>query len=78
MNDNTIKQAVDTLTDAFKTDADFRYAYQANIAMAFVDEFRRHQKESGRKHVNYSDLHTVANTAADNFLTLLAARPEAQ
>ena len=34
--------AVKWLTNALKNDRDFWYAYQANIAVCFQDEVRRH------------------------------------
>ena len=70
-----IQEAVKTLTTAFENDPDFRYAYQANIAMAFVDEARWHQERTGKKHLSRQEIHTIANVAADRFLTMLAAKP---
>lgn len=47
-------------------------SWQANIAMAFVDQYYYHEKKNGRKkYKNYSDIHTIANAAAENFLRLL-------
>lgn len=62
-----IKKAVDTLTMALSEDVDFYRAYQANIAMAFYDEYRRNKK----KYKNQIDVHSIANTAARNFLDML-------
>lgn len=67
-----VKQAVETLTGAFKADPDFRYTYQANIAMAFKDETHRYKQRTGKKYLSHADYHEIANTAADNFLTLLS------
>lgn len=66
-----IKDALKTLTDAFKSDEGFRYAYQANIAMTFVDEVRWHQEKTDKKHLSRQEIHEIANRAADRFLTML-------
>lgn len=60
-----VKEAVDTLTKALKEDPEYYYAWQANIAMSFVDEFKKQSKtvEPG--------LHFIANQAAIHFLDLL-------
>ena len=50
-----------------KNDKELYYAWQANIAMQFYDEFRRCKK----KYKNNNDIHTIANEAAKNFLNLL-------
>lgn len=59
------------LVPALLTDAGYRYGWQANIAMAFVDAV-----DGARKHKPYlsrADIHKIANGAADNFLTLLCS-----
>jgi len=61
-----IKKAVDTLRKELKNDKDFYYAYQANIAMAFKDEYAR----TGNN-LSYKKVHKVANRAAQNFLNML-------
>lgn len=67
-----IPEAVTTLTQAWKDDPDFRYAYQANIAMAFVDECHQYRKQTGEQYLSRQNLHDIANRAADNFLTLVS------
>ena len=64
--ENQIKEAVQTLTKSLREDKDFYYSYQANIAMAFKDEYDRSQK----KYKNKTDIHKIANQAAKNFLNL--------
>lgn len=59
-----IKKAVKTLTGALKKDDDFFYAYQSNIAVAFMDEFARNKKQ----YKSREDIHGIANRAAVNFL----------
>lgn len=63
---NDIKKSVKILTDAIRNDNELYYVYQANIAMAFKDEFYRNNK----KYKNTEDIHEIANTAAKNFLNL--------
>jgi hypothetical protein len=64
----TTKEAVDALRAELLADADYRLAWQSNIAMAFVDSFADAK-------TNGFDLHAVANDAADRFLTTLC-RPD--
>ncbi len=61
-----ISKAVKTVTKAIKEDPDFRMGYQANIAMAFVDECKG---TVGFENIPYDTLHQAANEAADRFLT---------
>lgn len=56
---------------ALREQEDYYYAWQANIAMAFYDEFLRHREKVGRERMNAKDVHTIANQAAKNFLDLL-------
>ena len=55
------------LIKALKEDKDYYYGWQANIAMAFYDEYRRCEK----KYKNRKDIHRIANNAAKNFLNTL-------
>ena len=61
-----IQNAVETLTKAIKNDSELYYGYQANIAMAFKDEYNRNHK----KYKNKEDVHNIANKAAMNFLNM--------
>ena len=63
---NNVKKSVKILTDAIKNDSELYYGYQANIAMAFKDEFYR----STKRYKNIKDIHEIANIAAQNFLNL--------
>lgn len=54
------------ITKAIREDAEMFYGYQSNIAMAFVDEYRRRSK----KYKNRQDIHKIANTAAKDFLNM--------
>ena len=55
------------LKEALKNDKELYYAYQANIAVQFQDEYARNEK----KYKNRSDIHEISNKAAKNFLNLL-------
>lgn len=56
--------------DKIKEDKELYYAYQANIAMAFKDEYHRFKKKKG-KSLNNADIHEIANNSAKYFLDLL-------
>lgn len=58
---------IEKLVKALQNDKDLFYAYQANIAVQFQDEFARNRKKYKNKH----DIHTISNNAAKNFLNLL-------
>lgn len=59
-----VKEAVECLVTALKADPGFYYSYQANIAMAFVDQFSTPYPDG-------FDLHKMANEAAKTFLDRL-------
>jgi hypothetical protein len=65
-----VSNAVKILSTALKNDEDYYYSYQANIAMAFKDEYDRNNK----KYKNRKDIHDIANQAAINFLNLLISQ----
>ena len=58
---------IEELVENLKNDKELYYSYQSNIAMAFQDEFARCKK----RYKNISDIHTISNNAAKNFLDLL-------
>lgn len=68
---DSLQRAAHRVFQEIQDDEAYRVAWKANIAMAFVDEVARHRKNTGRKHISNKEIHTIANTAADNFLTLL-------
>jgi hypothetical protein len=65
MRKTKISKAIDTLKKSLKKDESYRMSWQANIAMAFYDEFRRSKPK------NLTQVHEAANKAASEFLTLL-------
>ncbi len=68
-----ISKAVKLLCKELKADPEYRMSWQANIAMAFKDEFERGVEfnTTPLTNVGRDALHTVANKAADNFLNNL-------
>ncbi len=67
-----LNEAVNTLIDHLREDEHYAYGWQANIAMAFKDEYDRCKK----KYKNRGDIHAIANEAACNFLKLLTRHKE--
>lgn len=54
-------------------DEEYREAWKANIAMAYIDcerQYRRKHNKRG-KYLNQHDKHTIANNAAEYFIQLL-------
>jgi hypothetical protein len=72
MSEN-LKKAVKTLTDEIQKDKDYRESWKANIAMAYIDAEKQYREETRKapNALNGQDKHTIANNAADNFLTML-------
>lgn len=66
-----ISQAVKTITTEMKSDPGYRIGWQANIAMAFKDEWQR-AVDSGGLPSTPEQIHVIANKAADNFLNILS------
>jgi hypothetical protein len=67
----TAEEAIDKLRKDLsedKSEGSYRYSWQSNIAMAFVDEARR---SNIKMKVSRKNLHTIANQAAKNFLDSL-------
>ncbi len=58
---------IEELKKALRTDKDFYYGYQSNIAVQFQDEFARSKK----RYKTRDDIHEISNTAAKNFLNYL-------
>lgn len=67
--ESKLKEAVEILVEALRTDEDYRQAWKANIAMAFKDEYYREDFQQSDQETE--DVHTLANTSADNFLNQL-------
>ncbi len=74
--DPELQKAVETLCKALREDPELYYSYQANIAMAFKDEYRTMYPGPSTKN-DREVIHAIANTAAKNFLNLLIREPHA-
>lgn len=70
----TTEQAMKKLTSALIADKDYYYSWQANIAMAFKDEWQR-ASDSGGLPCTPEHIHNIANDAAKYFLDLLCKSP---
>jgi hypothetical protein len=68
MEKYNVSKEVDALREALRNDEGYYIAWQANIAMAFYDEYIR--ATNGGAIIGI-DLHKVSNNAAQNFLNLL-------
>ena len=63
------KLAVRWLTWQLRKDKGLWISYQANIAMAFQDEFNRFMGRYGRNEA-VDNIHSISNAAATNFMNL--------
>lgn len=61
-----VKGAMDIVIKALKEDTGYFYSWQANIAVAFQDEFFRRNTPMTRE-----EIHEISNKAAKDFLILL-------
>jgi len=66
-----MEKELKVVTQAINSDRELFYAYQSNIAMAFVDACANAKRKSNKKYLNSNDIHLAANEAAINFLNLL-------
>ena len=57
----TVSEAIKVASKAIKEDPGYRIAWQANIAMAFQDEFSRNENLR-------NIIHEISNKAADSFI----------
>lgn len=62
-----IQKAVEKIQETLKGDKEYREVWKANIAMAFVDEWNTNETFQ-QSEQQYSDIHKLANEAADRFL----------
>ncbi len=74
----TVKKAVSVIVKALKKDkgipGGYYNSWQANIAMAFVDNAAWFKKSNtGKRNVSNADIDRIANQAADCFLKQLMA-----
>lgn len=64
-------EAMNRLKYSLKKDKDYYIAWQANIAMQFMDCLYWYKKNTGKKYLNRKDFHIIANNSAKNFLHVL-------
>ena len=73
--ESDIPNAVTVITKEMlsdKSEGSYYYSWQANIAMAFQDEYRRWAEKFNV--VNDHPIHSISNQAAKNFLDLLCSK----
>lgn len=71
----TIKDAVEVLIQNLKSDPDYYYGWQANIAMSIHDEWYRQCTERDWTDLGKIDMREVCNKGAKQFLDLLIRLP---
>lgn len=69
----SLSQSISTLCESLKHDDGYFYSWQANMAMAFYDEYHNVERlNSGPKGaLAHPNIHAISNQAAKNFLNLL-------
>lgn len=80
VKDTKVQDAVKVLTEALVRDPGYRISWQANIAMAFLDEYELETVPEGESLTDdaRTAMHKIANQAADNFLNLLCRDVESK
>jgi hypothetical protein len=71
--DMRVTKAIEVLTEELN-DIDYRRSWIANIAMRFkdnVDYYRYKNKNKRSKYLNRTDIHIIANKAAQEFIDFL-------
>jgi hypothetical protein len=61
---------IEKLIENLKSDREYYYSWQANIACAFQDAYHWHKTKT-KKMPTKSDIHEISNVAAKHFLDLL-------
>lgn len=68
MESKKVKEAINIVILALKTDKDYRETWKSNITMSFIDEWDKNQC----KMLTYPEARIkIAEDAAENFLNLL-------
>jgi Tfp pilus assembly protein PilF len=70
----TTQEAVDHLIKELNNDPSYRISWQSNIAMAFYYSAYQYKKKTGRKYLTLVDIHSIANDAANNFISQLSKK----
>lgn len=66
-----LENAMQVLVSALKEDEQYYYSWQANIAMAFVDNIEWYKEKHEKSRLNKKDYKEIANESAKYFLNLL-------
>lgn len=67
------QKALEVVIEELRKDKGLWEAFQANIAMSFVDSARWYREANNNKRaLSRGDIHVIANEAATNFLYLLS------
>ncbi len=59
------------LVKQLKKDKELRETWIANVAMSFVDNYNSYKRKSKKTKLNSTDIHSIANNAAEYFTQLL-------
>lgn len=70
-NEITVKEAMQVITKAIRTDPSYRQGWSANIAVQFQDAYKKAYQESVLGFGSHVDVHKISNMAAEAFLDLL-------
>lgn len=68
--DKDLEKALRVLVKHLQNDTEYRYGWQANIAMAVMDVIRDKRRKK-RVPLSNAELHQAVNVGAQNFLDLL-------
>ncbi len=71
---NAIKVVIKALSED-KSEGSYYYSWQANIAMAYIDNERWYKEKTGKTVLDAEDRHIIANNSAKYFLDLLCGQP---
>lgn len=69
----TLKIEIEKLTQALNNDEGYRIGWVANIAMAYKDNEHWYKQKTGKKYLNRTDKHIIANNAAEYFIKQLCS-----
>lgn len=70
-----LKETIKVLTSALTSDDQYRYSWQANIAVQFQDAWQRAVEDGGLP-ATPDAIHKISNEAAVAFLNLLCWDPK--
>lgn len=66
-----LTKAVKVIQKKLKKDKEYRQAWVANIAMAYIDADEWHRAIANKSYINKADRDKIAKVAAKNFVKLL-------